>query len=700
MKRTTTVIFLLLLLALLNVMLVACAVGGTEISLYDGDSFYKQITISAGESYDFGVPQKNGYTFLGWYSEKEGGVAYTNAMGKSDGATWKASNSTKVYAHFKANNYLIVFDYCEATGGNTIESMAVTYDAELGTLPVPEKEGLAFEGWYTDKEKGKQITDMNGVPVAGAETFTDKSFTLSSEGTVLYARFGAKRITYTFVSEGSEVKSVTHTAGTVLYELPTSIKADHCFVSWCFDEDLMEPLEFPYSVLSSSEENVTLYAKFEAGSNDRLRFDTINSDREYKVSYEGTDERLVVPSSYFGKKVTRVGKFTSTTVREILLPQTVTVLDNGAFEGCTALERINNPCGVDALPQNLFKDCAALESIIIPQKVKTIGKEAFAGCAAIASLMIPAGVETINAGAFRDMKALAAFSVASGNEKYKVNEGVLYCKIGTSNVHLVQYPLAKEGATYTLDPDTVKILDYAFSGSSIGSIVLGGALTKIEKGAFENCQSLISVTISSTTKATLGIGANAFASCSNLKALKLELSAVPSLDATALSGYSESFTVYVNSAKIKDYQLKDGWRTISSRISSIGNIFGDFAVEEVEGGYAIKQYFGTATEVVIGEAISARAIVKIGENAFSFTAVERVVIPRYVTEIGQGAFSNCTSLRTIVMQGEQPPVLGVGAFEGIDPSYGIEIDSTLEVLNAYKAAPGWIDIASKIWSVR
>lgn len=697
-KKTAMVCFACLLLLAVGVILTACG-GSEEVGLYDGDSLREKVTVTVGSSYDFGVPTKTGYTFLGWYSAKEGGTAYTNAQGKSNGETWKSGNSSKIYARFIPNNYVLIFDYCDATGGDITENMGVTYDAEIGQLPVPVKEGFSFVGWFTEKEKGKQITGSDGKPLSGIETFTDRHFTPGNEGTVtLYARFGAKKITYQFVSEGTAVKSVTYTAGTVIYELPGSTLDNSCLVAWCFDEDRLYPMEFPYTVPASSEENVTLYAKFEEGSNAVLTFTSINYDREYKVGYTGVGNavRLVVPSSYYNKKVTRVGKIVSTTVREILLPQTITEFDSGAFEGCTALERIVLPSGIETLPQNLFKGCVALKSIIIPQKVTTIGKDAFAGCESVTAVMIPAKVSSIGAGAFRDMKSLAAFEVDESNEKYKVIDGVLYSKVGTS-AYLVQYPIAKTGTTYTLDPDTVKVQAYAFSSANITSIVLGGSrLTTIEEGAFENCRKLVNVTISSTA-ATFTINARAFAGCANLKALKLELTKVPTLSDTALSGFSDTFAVYVNSSMVRNYQTSNGWRTLSSRISSLGNIFGDFAVEEVTGGYAIKQYFGTDTEVVIPEAISAHNIVKIGENAFSFTAVTKVTIPRHVTAIGDGAFANCAALTTVVVRCE-PPTLGTGVFAGVDANYGIQVDHTRDVLNAYKTAPGWCDIENRIWS--
>ena len=336
-----------------------------------------------------------------------------------------------------------------------------------------------------------------------------------------------------------------------------------------------------------------------------------------------------------------------------------------------------------------------MKNIVIPQKVKTIGKEAFAGCSTITQINLSANVATINTGAFRNMASLGKFVIDEANERYMVKENVLYYKVGTSS-YLVQYPAAKQGETYNIDASTVKIMEYAFSSSKISSIVIGGKISSIETGAFENCENLVNVSITGSA-VSFSIDADAFLNCSNLKAMKIELTKVPTLNATALNGVSETFSVYVTSDMIRNYQTATNWRNISSQIYSLGTIFGNFAIEEVEGGYTIRQYFGTEKEVVIPEILNAHKIVKISENAFSFSNMEKVTISQYVTEIGNNAFKNCTSLKSIIMECE-PPTLGDNVFENISEDFGIYIKNTADVLDAYRVANKWSELSAHIWS--
>ena len=699
MKKTLFLTILLCLMLSLCGVLSSCGKGDISVSLYDGETLIKEVNVTKDEQYDFGTLDKTGYTFLGWYSEVAFGTAYTDAQGKSAGMTWKESNSTTAYAHWEANKYKISLDYCGATAFNTVTDISATYDAEItDKLPVPQKTGYSFVGWFTDKTNGTQITDTSGEFLDNTAVYNNSVYPLNSDGTTLYAHWGDKTVTYMFsTGDGTPVSEVTYPVGTVLYEMPSTTKDNYCFVSWCFDSTMLSALTFPYTIPDSSEDFVTLYANFVPGTIDVLQFSTIAStgDREYEVTYSGNAEKIVIPDSYYGKKVTRVRKINSTTVKEIILPQTVDEFINGAFENCISLKKINIPLSVETIPEKCFSGCSSLTEITIPQKVSTIGKEAFAGCSGITQISLSANISTINTGAFRNMSSLGKFVIDEANERYMVKEDVLYYKVGTSS-YLVQYPAAKQGETYNIDASTVKIMEYAFSSSQISSMVIGGKISSIETGAFENCVNLVNVSITGSA-VSFSIDADAFLNCSNLKAMKIELTKVPTLNATALNGVSETFSVYVTSDMIRNYQTATNWRNISSQIYSLGTIFGNFAIEEVEGGYTIRQYFGTEKEVVIPEILNAHKIVKISENAFSFSNMEKVTISQYVTEIGNNAFKNCTSLKSIVMECE-PPTLGDNVFENISEDFGIYIKNTADVLDAYRGANKWSELSAHIWS--
>ena len=677
----------------------SCSRDLISVKLYDGETLIKEAGVSKDAEYDFGTLDKIGYTFLGWYSEAISGTAYTDAQGKSAGMTWKESNSTTAYAHWEANKYKISLDYCGATAFNTVTDISATYDAEItDKLPVPQKSGYFFSGWYTEKASGIQITDASGNFLDNTKVYNSSVYPLNENGTTLYAHWGDKTVTYMFsTGDGTPVSEVTYSVGTVLYEMPFTTKDNYCFVSWCFDSTLLSELTFPYTIPDSSDDFVTLYANFVPGTIDILQFSTIAStgDKEYEVSYNGNAEKIVIPDSYYGKKVTRVRKIDSASVKEIVLPQTVNEFINRAFENCTSLEKINIPFSLKSIPEKCFSGCSSLTEITIPQKVSTIGKEACAGCSGITQISLSANISTINTGAFRNMSSLGKFVIDEANERYMVKEDVLYYKVGTSS-YLVQYPATKQGETYNIDASTVKIMEYAFSSSKISSIVIGGKISSIETGAFENCENLVNVSIIGSA-VSFSIDADAFLNCSNLKAMKIELTKVPTLNATALNGVSETFSVYVTSDMIRNYQTATNWRNISSQIYSLGTIFGNFAIEEVEGGYTIRQYFGTENEVVIPEILNVHKIVKISQNAFSFSNMEKVTVSKYVTEIGNNAFKNCTSLKSIIMECE-PPTLGDNVFENISEDFGIYIKNTADVLDAYRVADKWSELSAHIWS--
>ncbi len=687
----------LFLIFLICTTLFACK-DTTAISLYDGDRYIKKVSAEIDEEYNFGRAEKTGYTFLGWYSEIEGGTAFTDAQGKSAGMTWKESNPSTLYAHWQANKYKISLEYCGATAFNTVTEISATYDLEItDKLPVPKKTGASFLGWYTAEENGNQITDAKGSFLENTLVYNNAIYPMNGEGTTLYARWGAKTVTYLFSTDGTTVSEATYPVGTTLYELPSSEKDNHCFVSWCFDSTLMTELKLPYTISESSEEFVTLYAKFEQGTIDVLQFSTVanTGDKEYEVTYSGNAEKLVVPDSYYGKKVTRVKRISSFTVKEIILPQTVTSFADGAFENCSALEKVNIPYAVTEISDRCFAGCNSLEEMVIPQNATTIGEEAFSGCAQIPQINVPASVTKIDTGAFRNMNSLTKFIVDETNGRYAAKDDVLYYKVGNS-LRLIQYPASKQGATYTIDSSTTEILEYAFSSAKITSISIGGKITVIKQGAFENCKNLVNVSIAGEAT-SFTIGVDAFLNCSNLKAMKIELSRVPVLNETSLNGVSETFSVYVTSDMIKKYQNASNWKKLSSNIYSLGTIFGDFAVAEVDGGYAIRQYFGAEKEVVIPEILNAHNIVGISENAFSHSNVEKVTISKNIRTIDSGAFQNCTAFNTLIMECA-PPTLGNDVFKNVGEDFTIYIKSTLAVLEAYKTADKWKDYSDNIWS--
>lgn len=74
----------------------------------------------------------------------------------------------------------------------------------------------------------------------------------------------------------------------------------------------------------------------------------------------------------------------------------------GCFEGCGLLREITIPEGVSVIGANAFHNCAALEVVNMPRSLKAIRSGAFAGCARLKTLNLKNTPELIALDAFQD----------------------------------------------------------------------------------------------------------------------------------------------------------------------------------------------------------------------------------------------------------------------------------------------------------
>lgn len=103
------------------------------------------------------VPTWKGYVFLGWYTEKNGGVQVT------DTTKVTITKNHTLYAHWRLNSYKVTFD---ANGGTVdTSSILVTYSKAYGVLPTPKKDGYIFAGWFTEETGGTRIMEDDLVTI-------------------------------------------------------------------------------------------------------------------------------------------------------------------------------------------------------------------------------------------------------------------------------------------------------------------------------------------------------------------------------------------------------------------------------------------------------------------------------------------------------------------------------------------------------
>lgn len=143
----------------------------------------KDKKICYGDVYgELPTPVRKGYTFLGWYTEKE-----TGTLIKSE-SRYLTLGDSKVYAHWEVNKYQVIYDY--RTNGGTSASMESAYAAYGSYVDLSvsaQKEGWTFMGWNTDPDATGGLSSLK----------------MGNRDVVLYAIFKKDiRVSFIFRTDG------------------------------------------------------------------------------------------------------------------------------------------------------------------------------------------------------------------------------------------------------------------------------------------------------------------------------------------------------------------------------------------------------------------------------------------------------------------------------------------------------------------
>lgn len=224
-----------------------------------------------------------------------------------------------------------------------------------------------------------------------------------------------------------------------------------------------------------------------------IRFELNPDGKSYCVSSKNTlsEKNIVIPETFEGLPVTRIREyafFNKDSIVSVIIPDTVTIIDNSAFDNCDNLENISMSDSVKIIGDYAFAGCPLLKSIAIGDLVESIGESAFSRCASLVSI-----------------------DVDENNKHYKSIDGNIYSKDGKT---FVRYAMGKKDSEFIVPEFVTGIADSAFAGCEfLKSITLPNSLESIGHRAFGNCVSLTSITIPDSVT---NIGVWAFYNCSSL----------------------------------------------------------------------------------------------------------------------------------------------------------------------------------------
>ena len=119
------------------------------------------------------------------------------------------------------------------------------------------------------------------------------------------------------------------------------------------------------------------------------------------------------------KSVNKIGKaaFRETAIREIIIPDGITRIEEQVFKGCKHLEKITLPDSLKTIEKNAFENCTSLKTIIIPESVDSIEAEAFLGCTTLEEAVFNGTQPAIGKDSFRGCKSLKQVPVSNENSE-------------------------------------------------------------------------------------------------------------------------------------------------------------------------------------------------------------------------------------------------------------------------------------------
>lgn len=368
-------------------------------------------------------------------------------------------------------------------------------------------------------------------------------------------------------------------------------------------------------------------------------------------------------------------------LKEVVLPESMRKIGNGAFSDCENLETVHFPKKLTRIGSYAFSLTTALSEVRLPQTVKKIGRNAFRN-SGIESIEVPKGTivndyafsycqqlkkviyrgENIPEGLFSNCESLKKLSILSNIDSVGSKA---FEKCGFSKLTL---------------PASVKTIDSgAFRDcKKLTSFVIPKKVTSIEKGTFRNCKKLSEITIGKNVEI---IKEKAFVKC-NLGELVIPGN-VATLDYGAF-----------RKAGITSVEIEDGVETIGDWAFSGNRNLDTVTIPEsvsVIQENALTQC-DSLTDIFVDEenafftTYDGMLLSKDGTKLITCPAGKKgtVTIPSSILTLTEYSFDSCDKVTAYALNGES---------ELYSVKDGVLYDSTGTILVRYpQGIKGWVEI--------
>ncbi len=421
---------------------------------------------------------------------------------------------------------------------------------------------------------------------------------------------------------------------------------------------------------------------------------------EVTDDYEAYSGDLIIPAavSYGGVtySVTAIGESAfedCSKLTSVSIPNSVLTIYENAFAECTKLVSLHIPASVKKIHELAVYGCSSLTSITvasgnayydsrencnavickatntlvfgcqkttIPKTVTSIGYGAFALCNTLYSIVIPNSVTSIGSYAFYECEYLEEIHVPAsvtfiGEEAFGDTEWYSDLPNGVVYINNVLYNYKgsmPENHFVVVKPGTVSISPNAFAyETDLTHVTFANSVTRIGKGAFRGCSSLVSVVLPSKLRE---LEYDMFYNCTSLRSAQLP-NGLKKIGSNAFYNcYSLSSITIPKTVRRIEESAFDECTNLEKT-----NYTGDIAdwCSIVFEGIDANPIYASRNLHIKGDMVLDMVIPSTVDSisAYAFAGLETlnsVIIPNSVKRIGYYAFNDCEELSVVSYAGD------------------------------------------------
>lgn len=404
---------------------------------YDYDNLYDDSYTLKHSSYAALINKKavcQGYASLFYRLALEAGIDARVISGDSGGphawnivkiegsyynldSTWDAGNTE--YEYFLKNakdfpNHTRDAAYTTAAFTSSYPIAATSY-AVHGSIQDYEykitNNGQVIITKYTGTDADVTTPDtIDGMPVIGIDT--NAFFDLPNLETLTISE-GVQSVSDTFTGNVPKLRQI-HFPSTLDFRTPDG--SDYPILGSCPSlEEITVPDNSPYlyaenGILYDSAQYAVLCSAQNADLGDLVLPETVQIINTHAFEY-------------------------NTHLTSIQMPDCVYLIGYQAFESCVNLETITLTGNISTIPSNCFQGCTGLKELTIPEGVTSIKSDAFKNCTNLQKIYLPKSLTTIDSTSFSNATNITDIYYAGTQKKWeKIQKNDAFNKI-TATYH-------------------------------------------------------------------------------------------------------------------------------------------------------------------------------------------------------------------------------------------------------------------------